>query len=186
MLSIPDMALLGAAALLLFGPEQLPRVARKAGNVMREIQNTSQSFIREMERAADLQDEAVKPPYEPPAYDPVPYDAAAYDGKPYDDVSEGAKPYDAAAYDDAPAVAMPVTREFEPPAPDPERPQNVAERSQSAAAPTDSVSERLAEPRPALSLIEPGITGDGEAAPPSPSRSDAAEPAPQGDHSAHL
>jgi len=54
MLSIPDMAILGAFALLVFGPDQLPRVARKAGNVMREIQNTSQSFIREMERAADM------------------------------------------------------------------------------------------------------------------------------------
>jgi sec-independent protein translocase protein TatA len=86
MLSIPDMALLGAAALLLFGPEQLPRVARKAGNVMREIQNTSSSFIREMERAADLA-EAPRPsvydpvvpyeppaPFEPPAPDPAPYD----------------------------------------------------------------------------------------------------------------
>ena len=58
MLSIPDMAILGAAALLLFGPEQLPRVMRKAGMVMRDVQNTSQSFIREMERAAD--------DYEPP------------------------------------------------------------------------------------------------------------------------
>ena len=57
-LSIPDMAMLGAAALLLFGPEQLPRVARKAGGVIREIQNTSQSFIRELERAADVQDAA--------------------------------------------------------------------------------------------------------------------------------
>ena len=56
MLSIPDMAILGAAALLLFGPEQLPRVMRKAGSVMRDIQNTSQSFIREMERAADEHD----------------------------------------------------------------------------------------------------------------------------------
>jgi sec-independent protein translocase protein TatA len=82
MLSIPDMALLGAAALLLFGPEQLPRVARKAGNVMREIQNTSSSFIREMERAADFADApAPRPsvyepvtPYEPPAPDPAPYD----------------------------------------------------------------------------------------------------------------
>jgi sec-independent protein translocase protein TatA len=56
MLSIPDMAILGAAALLLFGPEQLPRILRKAGQVTREIQNTSQAFIREMERAADVQD----------------------------------------------------------------------------------------------------------------------------------
>jgi sec-independent protein translocase protein TatB len=78
MLSIPDMALLGVAALMLFGPEQLPRVARKAGNVMREIQNTSQSFIREMERAADLQDEAaVTKASEVTPYDPVPYEAHA-------------------------------------------------------------------------------------------------------------
>lgn len=53
MLSIPDMAILGAAALLFFGPEQLPKVARKAGLFMRDVQNTSQTFIREMERAAD-------------------------------------------------------------------------------------------------------------------------------------
>jgi sec-independent protein translocase protein TatA len=197
MLSIPDMALLGAAALLLFGPEQLPRVARKAGGFMREIQNTSQSFIREMERAADLQDEAAKP-YEAPAYDPVPYDAAAYDGKPYDDPPYEAKPdygapYDATAvYDDAPTVAMPVTRAFEPPAPDPERPGNAPERPNGVAERTDGVSERdivsetLAEPRPALNLIEPGIAADGEAAPPAAIASDTAEPAPQGDHTAHL
>jgi len=92
MLSIPDMALLGAAALLLFGPEQLPRVARKAGNVMREIQNTSQSFIREMERAADLQDEQEKKPYEPPPYEPVPYDSS-YDA-PYDAARDEHEPYE--------------------------------------------------------------------------------------------
>ncbi|GAC1578614.1 MAG: hypothetical protein NVS3B7_12300 [Candidatus Elarobacter sp.] len=77
MLSIPDMALLGAAALLLFGPDQLPRVARKAGNVMREIQSTSQHFIREMERAADVGEADEKKPYEPAPYDPSPYDSAA-------------------------------------------------------------------------------------------------------------
>jgi Sec-independent protein translocase protein TatA len=47
------MLILGAAALLFFGPDQLPKVARRAGHVMRDIQSTSQSFIREMERAAD-------------------------------------------------------------------------------------------------------------------------------------
>jgi len=69
-LSIPDMALLGTAALLLFGPEQLPRVMRKAGAVMRDVQNTSQTFIREMERAAD----DYHPPDEKPPdslYDPI-------------------------------------------------------------------------------------------------------------------
>ncbi len=58
MLSIPDMALLGAAALIFFGPEQLPKVARKVGLLVRDVQNTSQTFIREMERAADEHDGA--------------------------------------------------------------------------------------------------------------------------------
>ncbi len=47
------MLVIGAAALIFFGPDQLPKVARRAGSVVRDLQNTSQSFIREMERAAD-------------------------------------------------------------------------------------------------------------------------------------
>jgi Sec-independent protein translocase protein TatA len=53
-LSPADMLIIGAAALIFFGPDQLPKVARKAGQVVREVQNTSQSFIREMERAAEV------------------------------------------------------------------------------------------------------------------------------------
>lgn len=64
MLSVPDMAILGIAALLVFGEERLPKIVRQAGRVMREIQNTSQSFVREMERAADLNEP--RPPSEPP------------------------------------------------------------------------------------------------------------------------
>ena len=63
------MAVLGGIALLIFGPEQLPKLARQAGGFMREVQNTSQSFIREMERAADDADyraaEAAAPPPPP-------------------------------------------------------------------------------------------------------------------------
>jgi Sec-independent protein translocase protein TatA len=156
------MAMLGAAALLLFGPEQLPRVARKAGGFMRDIQNTSQSFIREMERAADLQDVAAKvvpPPYEPAAYDPAPYEAAdehvadgtpAYEPEPYESEPE---PYDVTAH---PAAAT-----YEPPAPDPEAPVRR----------TVSVAEKVAEPRPALGLVEPSAP---------------AEAPPQTNHTAHL
>ena len=115
------MAVLGAAALLFFGPEQLPRVARKAGNVMREIQNTSASFIRELERAADVEDAKDAKPYEPPPYDPAPYDAAPDDAAAYD-----APPYEPAPYDSS---------RFEPPAPEPDAP---------------GPGEKLAEPRPAL------------------------------------
>jgi len=61
LLSPPDLIVIGAAALLFFGPDQLPKVARRAGQVIREVQNTSQSFIREIERAAD---EPVEPKHD--------------------------------------------------------------------------------------------------------------------------
>ena len=63
-LSVTEMAILGVLALVFFGPERLPGVMRKAGRAIRDVQNTSQSFIREMERAAD-EHEAPKPPPEP-------------------------------------------------------------------------------------------------------------------------
>jgi sec-independent protein translocase protein TatA len=53
LLSPPDIAVIGALALIFFGPDQLPKIARQAGKVVRDVQNTSHSFIREMERAAD-------------------------------------------------------------------------------------------------------------------------------------
>lgn len=71
MFSVPDMAILGVLALLLFGPEKLPGMMRKAGKVMREVQNTSQSFVREMERAADLQEAAPTQPIVPPPPSPA-------------------------------------------------------------------------------------------------------------------
>lgn len=69
MLSLPDMAILGVLALLVFGEQKLPGIMRQAGRVMREVQNTSQSFIREMERAADVS-EPPKPVEQPPAEQP--------------------------------------------------------------------------------------------------------------------
>ncbi|MFN2528893.1 MAG: twin-arginine translocase TatA/TatE family subunit [Candidatus Baltobacteraceae bacterium] len=67
MLSITEMAILGVGALLLFGPEQLPGMMKKAGRVMRDVQNTSHTFIREMERAAD---EFETPKFEMQRYEP--------------------------------------------------------------------------------------------------------------------
>jgi Sec-independent protein translocase protein TatA len=162
MLSIPDMAVLGAAALLFFGPEQLPRVARKAGNVMREIQNTSASFIRELERAADVEDAKDAKPYEPPPYE-APYEPAPYEAAPYE-----AAPYEAAPYDSVPYD----TSKYEPPAPDPEAPRAAASGAAHAAAASEpaGAGEKLAEPRPALDL----------------QRSAPAEPPPEPDHAPHL
>ena len=54
MFSIPDILVLSVLALLLFGPDRLPKVMRQAGRVMRDVQRTSQEFIAEMEHAAEL------------------------------------------------------------------------------------------------------------------------------------
>ena len=56
MFSVPDVLVISVLALLLFGPDRLPKVMRQAGRFMRELQNTSQAFVSEMERAADLED----------------------------------------------------------------------------------------------------------------------------------
>jgi TatA/E family protein of Tat protein translocase len=69
MFSVPDIMVVSVLALLLFGPDQLPKIMRQAGRVMREVQNTSQSFIAEMERAADV-DEAKPPVPDAPAVGP--------------------------------------------------------------------------------------------------------------------
>jgi len=71
-LSPLDMIVIGGAALLFFGPDQLPGVARKVGSVVRELQMTSQSFIREMERAADEAELAKSARDAPPDVEDVP------------------------------------------------------------------------------------------------------------------
>jgi TatA/E family protein of Tat protein translocase len=53
MLSPSDTAIVFVLALLLFGPEQLPKLARQLGEAMRHIQSTTNTFMMEMERAAD-------------------------------------------------------------------------------------------------------------------------------------
>ncbi len=61
MLSLPDAAILGVLALLVFGERRLPGVMRQAGRIVRDIQNTSQAFVREMERAADFEEPKTTP-----------------------------------------------------------------------------------------------------------------------------
>jgi TatA/E family protein of Tat protein translocase len=74
MFSFPDIAVVSVLALLLFGPDRLPKMMRQAGRFMREVQNTSASFVSEMERAADASEHAPPPPapvYAPPEPEPT-------------------------------------------------------------------------------------------------------------------
>jgi TatA/E family protein of Tat protein translocase len=70
MFSVPDILVVSILALLLFGPDRLPKMMRQAGRFMREVQNTSQSFIAEMERAADLPEPSVRKRQEEPSNPP--------------------------------------------------------------------------------------------------------------------
>ena len=72
MFSVPDILVVSLLALLLFGPDRLPKLMRQAGRFMREVQNTSHSFIAEMERAAD--DREIPPPLPP---EPLPEEEPA-------------------------------------------------------------------------------------------------------------
>ena len=56
MLSPSDTAIVFLLALLLFGPEQLPRIARQLGEAMRHMQTATHSFMAEMDRAARTTD----------------------------------------------------------------------------------------------------------------------------------
>jgi len=81
--SVPDILVVSVLALLLFGPDRLPAIMRQAGRFMREVQNTSQSFVAEMERAAEVAEAHPAPapaaPATPPAATPAspPDDAKA-------------------------------------------------------------------------------------------------------------
>jgi TatA/E family protein of Tat protein translocase len=70
MFSVPDILVVSILALLLFGPDRLPKVMRQAGRFMREVQQTSQSFVAEMERAADMHEPPVAATEEPERHPP--------------------------------------------------------------------------------------------------------------------
>jgi TatA/E family protein of Tat protein translocase len=66
MFSVPDILVVSVLALLLFGPDRLPKMMRQAGRFMREVQSTSHSFVAEMERAAEIAEPPIPPPAPPP------------------------------------------------------------------------------------------------------------------------
>ncbi|HEY6359281.1 MAG TPA: twin-arginine translocase TatA/TatE family subunit [Vicinamibacterales bacterium] len=67
MLSPSDTILIFVVALLLFGPEQVPKIARQLGDAMRHVQNTTSSFMAEMDRAAAAAEIKSQPVWEPPS-----------------------------------------------------------------------------------------------------------------------
>jgi TatA/E family protein of Tat protein translocase len=108
MFSVPDILVVSVLALLLFGPDRLPKLMRQAGRFMREVQNTSQGFVSEMERAADLAEHPV-PPSQPSATEPNRYgDSAPSDIEDYVEPEIDVHPEPAPEHAEVAAAEPPV------------------------------------------------------------------------------
>jgi sec-independent protein translocase protein TatA len=69
---LPEMAVIGAVALLVFGPKRLPELGRTLGKTLKGFQSASKEFEREINKAmaeSEVPDEAAKPAEELPPSD---------------------------------------------------------------------------------------------------------------------
>ena len=69
---LPEMAVIGAVALLIFGPKRLPELGRPLGKTLKGFQSASKEFEREINKAMAEQEvsgEAAKPVEELPPSD---------------------------------------------------------------------------------------------------------------------
>ena len=69
---LPEMAVIGAVALLVFGPKRLPELGRTLGKTLKGFQSASKEFEREINKAmaeSEVSGDAVKPAEELPPSD---------------------------------------------------------------------------------------------------------------------
>lgn len=59
-IGLPEMAVIMAVALLVFGPKKLPEIGRSLGKAIRGFQDASQEFQSEFKKEAAQIEEAVK------------------------------------------------------------------------------------------------------------------------------
>ena len=69
---LPEMAVIGAVALLVFGPKRLPELGRTLGKTLKGFQSASKEFEREINKAMaepEVSGDPVKPAEELPPSD---------------------------------------------------------------------------------------------------------------------
>ena len=69
---LPEMAVIGAVALLVFGPKRLPELGRTLGKTLKGFQSASKEFEREINKAMaepEVSGDAPKPAEELPPGD---------------------------------------------------------------------------------------------------------------------
>lgn len=65
-----ELLLIALVALIVFGPEKTPELARKAGKAARKIKKMTNEFKREFEAMVDMDEEPVRKPVKTAAPDP--------------------------------------------------------------------------------------------------------------------
>jgi len=86
-IGLPEMAVIGAVALLVFGPKRLPELGRTLGKTLKGFQSASKEFEREINKAMAEPEPIDQAPL-PPVSEALPHDAAA---------GESVKPSDSAS-----------------------------------------------------------------------------------------
>ena len=69
---LPEMAVIGAVALLVFGPKRLPELGRTLGKTLKGFQSASKEFEREINKAMaepEISDDAHNSPEKLPPSD---------------------------------------------------------------------------------------------------------------------
>ena len=74
---LPEMAVIGAVALLVFGPKRLPELGRTLGKTLKGFQSASKEFEREINKA--MAEPEVLPEASEPATDTTPSKDASAD-----------------------------------------------------------------------------------------------------------
>ena len=69
---LPEMAVIGAVALLVFGPKRLPELGRTLGKTLKGFQSASKEFEREINKAMADPETPVPPTEESVAKDALP------------------------------------------------------------------------------------------------------------------
>jgi len=79
MLSVPHLIIIFVVALVVFGPEKLPELARNLGKIMAEfrratgdLRSTFEDHLRDLEREADQRRIGAGTTYQPPVSNPAP------------------------------------------------------------------------------------------------------------------
>lgn len=66
-IGLPEMAVIAAIALLVFGPKRLPELGKTLGRTLKGFQSASQGFEEQFRTALDSTPEPAQPAVTPPA-----------------------------------------------------------------------------------------------------------------------